>query len=100
MRKTRKNLRKNNKSRRVKRGGAPRHDADDDLRKAYRYIYDYKGDKDGPYTSHWLNEYLKVTGRNGDDYEKIEKINDMLLEGYRMMTIAYDNFEKLMEEDD
>jgi hypothetical protein len=45
MRKTRRNLRKNRKSRRVKRGGAPRHNADDDLRKAHRYIYDYKGDK-------------------------------------------------------
>ena len=100
MRKTRRSLRKNNKSRRQKRGGAPRHHEDENLSKAYRYIYGYEGDKDGPPTSYWLAEYLKDGDKDSDDYKKIEKINGMLLEGYKMMTIAYDNFEKLMEEDD
>jgi hypothetical protein len=99
MSKTRRSLRKNNKSRRVKRGGAPRHHEDENLSKAYRYIYQYEGDKDGPYTSHHLNNYLKITGRPGDDYEKIEKINGMLLEGYRMMRKGYDDFEELMDSD-
>jgi len=100
MRKTRRNIRKNNKSRRVKRGGAPRHHEDENLSKAYRYIYGYEGDKDGPYTSHHLNNYLKDNeGSNDDDYKKIEKINDMLLEGHRMMSKGYDEFEELMDSD-
>ena len=98
MRKTRRNIRKNSKSRRVKRGGAPK-DEDEALINARRYIYGYQGDKDGSYTSHNLNEYLKTTGRSGDDYEKIEKINDMLLKGYRMMTKGYDEFEEFMDSD-
>ena len=100
MRKTRRSLRKNNKSRRVKRGGAPRHYDNENLRKAHRHIYEYNGDRNGPPTSYWLAEYLKDGDKDSDDYKKIEKINGMLLEGYKMMTIAYDNFEKLMEEDD
>ena len=93
-------LRKNNKSRRQKRGGAPRHHEDENLRKAYRNIYDFNGDKDGPPTSYWLAEYLKDGDKDSDDYKKVEKINDMLLTGYKMMMKGYDEFEKLMEEDD
>ena len=95
MRKTRRNIRKNNKSRRVKRGGAPRHHEDENLTKAHRYIYGYNDN-----TSHWLSEYLKDNeGSNDDDYKKVKKINDMLLEGYRMMTKGYDELEELMDSD-
>jgi len=101
MRKTRRSLKNNNKSRRAKRAGAPRHHTDDKLSKAYRYIYQYDGDKDGPHASYWLNEYLKDNeGSNDDDYKKVKKINDMLLEGHRMMRKGYDEFEELMTTSD
>jgi hypothetical protein len=87
---SRRSLRKNNKSRRLKQGGSPTHEADDNLNKAYRNIYNFSGD-----TSHWLSEYLKVGVKHNDDYKKIEKINDMLLTGHRMMKEGYDKFEEL-----
>ncbi len=88
---SRRSLRKNNKSRRLKQGGAPRHQADENLSKAYRNISNIRGD-----TSHWLSEYLKANeGSNDNDYKKIEQINDMLLTGHKMMEKGYAKFEEL-----
>ena len=91
--KSRRSLRKNNKSRRQKRirGGAERHHEDSDLSSAYRYIYDYSEN-----TAEWLNEFLK-SGDNEDDAEKVKVIRKMLEDGREMMTIGYDKFEELME---
>ena len=92
--KSRRSLRKNNKSRRqkrIKRGGAERHHEDTNLSSAYRYIYDYSEN-----TAEWLNEFLK-SGDNEDDAEKVKVIRKMLEDGREMMTIGYDKFEELME---
>ena len=91
--KTRRSLRKNNKSRRqkrIKRGGADRHHEDPDLRNAYRYISDYSEN-----TAEWLNKSLQHL--EGDDAEKVKEIRKMLVDGRIMMTSGYDKFEELME---
>lgn len=92
--KTRRSLRKNNKSRRqkrIKRGGADRHHEDPNLSSAYRYISDYS-----VHTAEWLKKFLK-SGDNEDDIEKVKVIRKMLVDGHQMMTTGYEKFEELME---
>ena len=95
------NLRKNNKSRRrsrEKRGVARGNFEDENLSKAYRTIYEKNGDSNGPPTSYWLKQYLKdQTGSESDDYKRVEKINDLLITGYKMMQEGFDEFEELMQ---
>ena len=95
------NLRKNNKSRRrsrEKRGGADRHFDDENLSKAYRTIYEKNGDANEPPTSYWLKQYLvDQAGNESDDYKKVEKINHMLITGYKMMQDGFAEFEELMQ---
>jgi len=95
------NLRKNNKSRRrsrEKRGVARGNFDDENLSKAYRTIYEKNGDANGPPTSYWLKEYLTdQAGSESDDYKKVEKINHMLITGYKMMQEGFDEFEELMQ---
>ena len=95
------NLRKNNKSRRrsrEKRGVARGNFDDENLSKAYRTIYEKNGDANGPPTSYWLNQYLTdQAGSESDDYKKVEKINNMLLTGYKMMQEGFDELEELMQ---
>jgi hypothetical protein len=71
---------------------------DENLSHAYRYIYEYAGDRECPYTSYWLNCYL-TKNEVCDDYMELKKINEMLLEGYGMMRRGYDKFVNFMDMD-
>jgi hypothetical protein len=97
------NIRKNNKSRslsRSKRGGAG-HSDDTNLRLAERYVFRYTGsESEGPEISIHLKEYLRVNqDKEGDYYKKVKQINDMLIEGFNMMTEGYKQFESFMDDD-
>ena len=71
---------------------------DDDLSEAYRYMYEYAGDQECPYTSSYLTSYL-TKNELCNDYMELKKINEMLLEGYGMMKRGYDKFVNFMDMD-
>ena len=93
--------RRNNKSLRRKRNnrvGAGRDD-DKNLRDAATLLGRGQYDN-GDAISESLDKYLLSNpNKDSEDYKKVDKINNMLIEGYRMMKKSLDDFESFMNDE-